>query len=290
MLTHRLERGQTLPFWIMAILVSLTLAFFVSNYANTVKYQIHAQNAADSAAAAALGNDAAALNSEQTLLAAFDIQEARVQNIAAALPFVLGTSPCGATNLLTPTCTTALEGAAKDLASANKSLQSVATTLNNFQSQFLNGTLTDTLANPNTTVQSFFAPNGSGGCSINILTDCDFKYTTYPTYNSNGILTIDEYACKKITNVAATFLHLSLASSTFYTIGHATATLAPVSALYNPSTIGSAFTSSASLFPDVSGSQVIGDLSGLSINSAFFETVGAPLPTTTHQVKDVCPS
>jgi hypothetical protein len=289
-LTHRYERGQTMPFWIMALLVSLTLAFFVSNYANTVKYQIHAQNAADSAAAAALGNDAAALNSEQTLLAAFDIQEARVQNITAALPFVLGTSPCGATNLLTQTCTKALEGAATDLTAANKSLANVATTLNNFQGQFLNGTLTDTLANPNTTVNAFFAPNGSGGCSINILTDCDFKYSTYPTYNSNGIITIDEYACKKVTNVAASFLHLPLANSTFYAIGHTTATLAPVSALYNPSTLGTALTSASTLFPSIAGSQVIGDLSGLNINSAFFETVGAPPPTTTRSVTQVCPS
>jgi hypothetical protein len=289
MLSRHTERGQTLPFWIMSILVSLTLAFFVMNYGNTVKYQIHAQNAADSAAAAALGNDAAALNSEQTLLAAFDIQEARLQNVEAALPEVLGTSPCGASNLLTPTCTTALEGAATDIASSYTQLTSVVNTINNFQTS-LGGTLTDTIANPNSTVKTFFAPNGSGGCSINVLTDCDFTYTTVPTYNSNGLLTIDEYACKKITNSAATFLHLTTKQTTFYAIGHTTATLAPVSAAYNPSTIGTALTSASTLYPDVSGSQVIGDLSGLNISSAFFETVGAAEPAVKQQVTAVCPT
>ena len=290
MLNRHAERGQTMPFWIMAILVALTLSFFVANYANTVKYQIHAQNAADSAAAAALGNDAGALNSEQTLLAALDIQQARVQNVTAALPFVLGTAPCGATNLLTPTCTSALQGAALDIANANTQLGSVATTLNNFQSQFLNGTLTDTLKNPNTTVQTLFAPNGANGCSVAVLTDCDFKYSTYPTMGSNGIMTVDEYACKKVTNTAAAFLHLTLAQATFYAIGHTTATLAPVSAVYSPSTLGSALTSTSALFPDVAGSVLMGDLSGLSINSSFFATVGAPAPLTPHKVSDVCPA
>jgi hypothetical protein len=273
----------------MSILVSITLAFFIMNYAYTVKYQIHAQNAADSAAAAALGSDAAALNSEQTLLAAFDIQEARVQNIEGALPEVLGTSPCGASNLLTPTCTTALEGAATDIASATSQLGQVVTTINNFQTS-LGGTLTDTIANPNSTVQAFFKPGGSGGCAINVLTDCDFTYTTVPTYNSNGLLTVDEYACKKITNSAAAFLHLTTKQTTFYAIGHTTATLAPVSAAYNPSTIGTALQSASTLYPDVSGSQIVGDLSGLNINSAFFETVGAAEPAVKQQVTSVCPS
>jgi hypothetical protein len=284
----RYERGQTLPFWVMSVIVALALTFFIANYANTVRYQIKAQNAADSAAAAALGQDAAALNSVQTLLGAVDIQELKVQDATAALPYVLGTTPCGASNLLTTTCTSALQGAATDIATANQNLQSVLTTISNFEAG-TGGSLTGTLSNPQSTISTLFAPNGSNGCSVAILTDCDFKYTTVMSYNSStGFPTVDEYACKVVTNSAASFLHLP--SKTFYAIGHTTSTLGPLSSAYSTSTLGPAFAATGAVYPDVSGSNILTNLSALNINTAFYAAVAAPPPSAPQALTTVCPA
>jgi hypothetical protein len=284
----RYERGQTLPFWVMSVIVSLALTFFIANYANTVRYQIRAQNAADSAAAAALGQDAAALNSTQTLLGALDIQELNVQDATAALPYLLGTAPCGASNLLSPTCTSALYKAANDLATANNSLQSVISTLSNFESG-TGGVLTGTLKNPNSTISTLFAPNGGGGCSVAILTDCDFKYTTIMTLNSTtGMPTVDEYACKLVTNAAGSFLHLP--SNTFYAIGHTTSTLGPLASAYSPTTLGPAFATTGALFPDVTGSNLLTNLSALNINTAFYAAVSTPPTGAPQALTTVCPT
>ena len=90
------ERGQTIPFWAFSIIMSVSLVFFVYNYSNAVRYQIHAQNAADSAATAALAGDAARLNSVQTLLMALNVQEFKTRNVIAAVPGLLtgGDSDC----------------------------------------------------------------------------------------------------------------------------------------------------------------------------------------------------
>jgi hypothetical protein len=285
----RYERGQTLPFWVMSVIVSLALAFFIVNYANTVRYQIRAQNAADSAAAAALGKDAAALNSTQTLLGALDIQELKVQDATAALPYLLGTTPCGASNLLTTSCTSALQSAATDLATANQSLSQLMTTISNFESG-TGGFVTGTLTNPNSTIQTLFAPNGAGGCSVAILTDCDFKYTTSLTLNSTtGMPTVDEYACKKVTNTAGSFLHLP--SNTYYAIGHTTSTLGPLSSAYSPSTLGPALATTGALFSDLTGTTLMDNLSALNINTAFYAAVSAPPPTgAAPALSTVCPT
>ena len=58
----RAQRGQTLPFWVIGVLITLSLAFFLANYVNMVAWQIRAQNAADSAASGALSVQTNVLN------------------------------------------------------------------------------------------------------------------------------------------------------------------------------------------------------------------------------------
>jgi hypothetical protein len=300
------ERGQTLPFWVMGILVALALTFFVGNYAGTVKNQIHAQNAADSAASAALGRDAAALNTTQTFLAAVDMQQLKVQDAEAAIPYLLGTSPCGPSNLLASSCITALQGAATDVANANKTLVNLQNTISNFAMNTTNTSLSPVVtpnstmgqvtgllstATANSTIKSLFAPNGSNGCSVAVLTDCNYDYTTYLSIGANGLPTVDEYACKVATNNAWSFLHLPMKS--YYSIGHTTATLAPLSSAYNTSTLGSALQTTSNLYPDATGStatSLLANISALNINSQFFTAVAAPPPTVTRSTADVCPS
>ena len=72
------QRGQTVPFWVFAVVMALALTFFVFDYANTVRWQVQAQNAADSAAVALLAKDANAANSMTSLLYALSLQDFKI--------------------------------------------------------------------------------------------------------------------------------------------------------------------------------------------------------------------
>lgn len=75
------ERGQTLPMWTFAVLTALTLMFFALNYANVVRWQVRAQNAADAAATAALTVQATQWNKMNALLYAADVEEWRIRHL-----------------------------------------------------------------------------------------------------------------------------------------------------------------------------------------------------------------
>ncbi|MGZ3497525.1 MAG: pilus assembly protein TadG-related protein [Vulcanimicrobiaceae bacterium] len=79
------QRGQTLPFWSFAILMLLTMLFFLSNYVNIIGWHIRAQNAADSAATAALSVQANVYNEISTVLYATAVDENRVRYLNQAI-------------------------------------------------------------------------------------------------------------------------------------------------------------------------------------------------------------
>jgi hypothetical protein len=73
------ERGQLLPMWSMGVIATLVLAFLALNYANSVRWQIRAQNAADSAAQAVVGIQAERWNMMTELLYASNVEEYRIR-------------------------------------------------------------------------------------------------------------------------------------------------------------------------------------------------------------------
>jgi hypothetical protein len=75
------ERGQTLPIWTLAVLTALTLMFFSLNYANTIRWQVRAQNAADSMATAALSVQATQWNKMMMILYTADVEEWRIRHL-----------------------------------------------------------------------------------------------------------------------------------------------------------------------------------------------------------------
>ncbi len=75
------ERGQVLPMWIAGVISALALAFLTANYANSVRYQIRAQNAADAAASAVVAIQADQWNLMTTLLYAQNVEEFRIRRI-----------------------------------------------------------------------------------------------------------------------------------------------------------------------------------------------------------------
>ncbi|HVA27900.1 MAG TPA: pilus assembly protein TadG-related protein, partial [Candidatus Baltobacteraceae bacterium] len=84
-LNHRFERGQTLPFWAIGTLMMLGLLFFLANYVTAVNWQVHAQNAADSAASAMLSVQANVWNEESTLLYTAAVDENRLRYLNQAI-------------------------------------------------------------------------------------------------------------------------------------------------------------------------------------------------------------
>ena len=73
------SRGQTLPLWTVAILSSLVLMFFAINYGNVLRWQIRAQNNADSAAATMISLQSETWNQTTALLYASDVEEFRIR-------------------------------------------------------------------------------------------------------------------------------------------------------------------------------------------------------------------
>ncbi|TAM56264.1 hypothetical protein EPN52_14195 [bacterium] len=79
------RRGQTFPFWVIATVLGLTLVFFVANYTNTVRWELRAQNAADSAASAAISTDANMYNELSTMMYAASVDEVRLRYLNQAI-------------------------------------------------------------------------------------------------------------------------------------------------------------------------------------------------------------
>jgi Flp pilus assembly protein TadG len=73
------QRGQVLPIWAVGIAAMLMLAMMVIRYADIVKWQIRAQNAADSAANAVLALQTEQLNEMTSTLYAASVEEYRIR-------------------------------------------------------------------------------------------------------------------------------------------------------------------------------------------------------------------
>jgi Putative Flp pilus-assembly TadE/G-like len=94
-IAHVYQRGQTLPFWAIGTMLVLTLMFFLANYVSAVTWQMHAQNAADSAASAMLSVQANVWNEESTILYTAAVDENRLRYLnQAILNTISGAGQC----------------------------------------------------------------------------------------------------------------------------------------------------------------------------------------------------
>jgi|HubBroStandDraft_1064217.scaffolds.fasta_scaffold02914_5 hypothetical protein len=75
------ERGQTLPMWIIGILTTFTLLWFTLDYANAIRWQVRAQNAADAAASSLISLQTSRYDEMLMVLYAADIDEWRLRNL-----------------------------------------------------------------------------------------------------------------------------------------------------------------------------------------------------------------
>jgi hypothetical protein len=77
---HR-QRGQTLPLTLGGIIAIIVFGFFALNYANTLRWQVRAQTAADSAAQAVLSLQTQQFNTMTATLYASAVEEYRLRHI-----------------------------------------------------------------------------------------------------------------------------------------------------------------------------------------------------------------
>ncbi len=92
-----------LPLWIAGSIAALALAFLTLNYANSVRYQIRAQNAADSAASAVVAIQSDQWNEMTALLYADDVEEFRFRRLLDGMLLAIHRSGgCNPSGYLTP--------------------------------------------------------------------------------------------------------------------------------------------------------------------------------------------
>jgi hypothetical protein len=214
--SRRSQRGQTLPFWTLSIAAMLTLLFFLTNYANTVRWQIRAQSAADSAAAAGIATDANMYNENTTLYLAAAVEETRLRFLLQAIVNTIDHSAgCGSAcdadyTKLVAAYATANAGYAKVIASMAKAQAYAPGTLSNGADKAV------ALASSN--------------CA---LFDCAFTYTAKIDGTTD---TVDVTACKNVPFFAPVLLGQP-AGAAFKALGRSVAVLSPVTESFVPGSV-----------------------------------------------------
>jgi hypothetical protein len=82
---YHYQRGQTLPVWAFGTLTVLLLLAFSLSYGNMLRWQLRAQNAADSAARGLLSIQATQWNEMESTLQASAVEEYRIRAILQAM-------------------------------------------------------------------------------------------------------------------------------------------------------------------------------------------------------------
>lgn len=78
------QSGQTIPFWIFSLIISLALSLFVMNYTDTIRWHMRAQNAADAVALASMAGEAGLQNEITMAQYTAAVDEYRVRSIMYA--------------------------------------------------------------------------------------------------------------------------------------------------------------------------------------------------------------
>lgn len=86
------SRGQVLPMWTIGIIATFSLMFLAMNYANSIRYQIRAQNAADAAAAALITIQAQRWNEMTASLYAANVEEYRARTLLDGMLLTIDSS------------------------------------------------------------------------------------------------------------------------------------------------------------------------------------------------------
>ena len=204
------QRGQTMPFWLLATALAAATMLFVGNFVTMTSWQIHAQNAADSAAAVALSPTANVLNEESTLLYGATIAEYRARYLNQGLLNAINGIGCGSN--CAAVYARLLPAYNDALGTMNEAWQELQKA-NNF-----------TQGGQQVDERSAIAAMGSF--------DPSFSYTVLATpapmqgRKTTGARSVDVVACKTMSYFAPSLF--GLGSTTYQVIGRAAASATPV--------------------------------------------------------------
>jgi hypothetical protein len=207
------QRGQTLPFWTLSIATVLTVLFFLTNYANTVRWGIRAQNAADSAASAGIATDSNVHNQVATLEFAASVEETRMRYLIQAIANTVN-SPAG--------CGSGCDAYYTKLVSAYSTASNGYSTIAHAMQTGDNLTEGGLQNSPDKAIGLL-----AGDCT---LSDCAFTYTT--TIDSNAE-TVDVVTCKKVPFIAPSLFGLG-STATFTALGRSMESISPIGEAFVP--------------------------------------------------------
>lgn len=216
-----------MPFWALAILAVLAVTFFLASYANTIAWQIHAQSAADSAAAVALSPTTNVANQESVLMYAGAIDEYRLRYLNQGMLNAINQIGCSSTSV--PSCATIYAKLGAEYGSALSAFNAMYQVLQQADNYTEGGQQADEKK----------AISALGGF------DSSFTYTPLAEttgnngkgngngHNKNSIRKIDIVACRNVPYFAPALMGLG-ANTSFQAVGRAAAMAVPVVAAGNP--------------------------------------------------------
>jgi hypothetical protein len=282
------QRGQTMPFWTIGVLITLGMLFFLANYANAVTWQIRAQNAADSAAAGTLSVQANVYNEYNVLLYAAAVDEYRLRALNQALLNTLnGRGGCAQWtgcqqdyNGLLNEYNIALAGYTDDIHLMDQA--------NNITQ---GGIATDQQ-------KALTRLQGNTWCSSSSDYACQFSITVVGHADSSGTLAggagvynqIDVIACKNVPMWGAALLKLN--AGNYKLIGRGAAAILPVKTeSFNPGAInpqtGQPYQPVEYWSPDQADPAYFVDFSGLNVDLNWYQA-GAIRPFSTNTGSYTC--
>jgi hypothetical protein len=280
------ERGQTLPFWVIGVLVALAMMFFLANYANAVVWQVRAQNVADSDASGVLAVQANVWNEYSTLLYATAVDEYRIRVLnQAILDTVYQEGGCATTGNCSQDYTN-LAAAYSNAVFAYTKDVNLLEQANNLSQAGQNTDETKAL-NILTGTTCYSSDPSDYACDFtpNILNDQAVSNGNNNTYLGPGDNEVDLVVCRKVPYFGAGLLNLGSAAS-YQVLGRAAAAILPANTeTFQPSSInpqtGNAYQPTEKNWaidaPSWSAYQV--DYSGLAVGLNWYQA-GAIHPYT----------
>ncbi len=267
------QRGQTMPFWVVGILIVLTMLFFVANYGASIIWQIRAQNAADSAASTALTVQANLWNEENTILYSASLDEYRLRAINQAILNTINNGAGGGCAGVTSACDNDYKSLVAEYNAALSGYTADVQLLRQGNNFTEGGQQADVKK-----AQGHIGSNCAAGDYM-----CSFDYTALDVSNGNGqgngksLPTQADYvACKNIAYIAPLLFKLSNNAS-YKVVGRGAAAIVPVQTesfvpgtAINPST-GAVYQPTETQWASAyTGPAYSVDFSGLSVNLRWY--------------------
>jgi hypothetical protein len=200
------ERGQVLPLWIGAIITTLMFGFLAINYGNNLRYQIRAQNAADSVAQGLMSLQSQRFNELTVALYGTAVEEYRMRHLLDGVLLAANDSggcqdSYGSYSLVNGnavfadgTCSTVYSDNAHEFIAALNRYTTDVTLVNDYSTR---STWTNFSNDSNSLLTHLSGVHCNNPSPLPVQpdgADCGFKYTIVGLQKRQGLLAVQEDA------------------------------------------------------------------------------------------------